>query len=211
MKRLTPLFLALVFSGCFEDEPKLPQYYGKQEIDIAVDSVICYSGQEVFDHFTITSSISFDSIHWYLNYYNPVFLSSADTLNLPNNPFGYEVVRCFGFNGLDTTEFQLQVNYCARHIYIPISFTPNGDGINDSWFPVYYTTDDGLNFQPYTIHWEIRTLEGTKVFEANHIAERWDGRYNDLRMPPGSYLYYIELQIEGEDPVEYTGWIGLIG
>ena len=211
MKRYLVFLLIPILSGCFEDEPKLPQYYAKQEIDVAVDSVICYSGQEDFDYFILTFSAPFDSVHWYLNYYNPTFLGRDDTLILPSNPFGYEVVRCLGFVGSDTTEFQLWVNYCARYMYIPIAFSPNQDGMNDSWSPLYYSTDDGINYQPYSIHWEIRTLDGITIFETDQIQDRWDGTHNGLSLPNGVYLYYIELTISGEYPVEYTGWIEMLG
>ncbi|MBP9152825.1 MAG: gliding motility-associated C-terminal domain-containing protein [Flavobacteriales bacterium] len=210
MKHFLLFLLIPILSGCFEDEPKLPQFYAKQEIDVAVDSVICYSNQEDFDYFILTCSVPFDSVHWYLNYYNPTFLGSKDTLILPNNPFGYEVIRCFGFNGIDTTEFQLRVVYCPRYMYIPIAFSPNDDGLNDKWYPVYYTTDYAALYQPYSIHWEIRTLEGIKVFETDDAEKRWDGTYNDHNLPNGAYLYYIELTISGEDPVVYTGWLELI-
>lgn len=206
------LLLAIPFlAGCFKDEPKLPQYYAKQEIDVATDSIICFSGHEDFDHFNLICSQPFDSLHWFANYSYALFLGSGQPLELPNAPYGYEAIKCLGFINGDTTELYVRLAYCARYMYIPVAFSPDYNGINDSWFPVYYTTNDGINFQPYTIHWEIRTLDGIKIFETDDREGKWDGTYNDHPMPTGSYLYYIELKIEGEDPVEYTGWIELLG
>lgn len=207
-KRLAILLLPFL-AGCFEDEPQLPQYYSKQYIDVAVDSVICYSFYEDFDHFILTCSLPYDSIHWFNLYDENEFLGSNDTLFIPNHPFGYAVSYTL-FGNTDVPYGELYLNYCARYIYIPTSFTPNNDGINDKWSPNVYTFNypDGID---YTIHWELRTLDGVKVFQSDNTWDQWDGTYNGHRMPVGSYLYYIELDIEGEDPVVYTGWLELFG
>lgn len=211
MKRYLLFLLIPVLNGCFKDEPKLPQYYAKQEIDVAVDSVICYSGSEDFDHFILTCSTPFDSVHWYTGFTNQVFLGSGQPFNILNDPFGWDVIKCVGFSNASTDTLVLRKFYCGGHIYIPVAFTPDYDGINDSWFPIYYTTTDGETYKPYTIHWEIRTLDGTKVFETDNIQDKWDGRYNGYQLPHGAYLYYIELSISGEEPVEYTGWLEMLG
>ncbi|MCF8276838.1 MAG: gliding motility-associated C-terminal domain-containing protein [Flavobacteriales bacterium] len=210
MKKLVLLLMIPLLSGCFKDEPKLPQYYAKQEIDVAVDSVICYSAQEDFDYFILTCSTPFDSIHWYNGYQNQVFLGSGQPFEIPNNPHEWEVIKCIGFNSSDTTEILLNLNYCARNLYIPTSFTPDDNGINDKWYPIFYQTD--WDTKPYSIHWEIRTTDGLKVFEADDLnGSAWDGEYNGYGMPRGIYFYQIELTISGEEPIVYTGWLDMIG
>ena len=204
------VILMFALSGCFKDEPKVPQFYAQQTIDITTDSLICYSAQEDFNNFILYSSQPYDSIHWYADPFNQTFLGSGDSLILPNAPWGFETVRGIGFSINDSTVHPLQLAYCARYMYIPIAFTPDQDGINDKWFPNYYSTDNADNFQPYSVFWEIRTLEGIQVHEATNFFDAWDGDYNGNSMPGGIYLFYIELQIEGEQPLEYTGTLNLI-
>lgn len=212
MKRYFLFILIPILGGCFKNQPEVPQYYAKQEIDVAVDSVICFSGQEGFDNFIITCSTPFDSVHWYNGFQNQDFLGNVQPLSLPNHPHGWEVIKCFGFNNSDTTSFLLQLNYCARNLYIPTAFTPNGqDGVNDTWSPLFYYTYPDNAFTPFSLHWEIRTFDGNKVFETSEIQHSWDGTYNDYRLPYGVYLYYIELIISGEEPVEYTGSLEMLG
>ncbi len=204
------LILIPILTGCFKDEPKLPQYYATQEIDVAVDSFICYSSQEDFDHFLLSCSEPFDSVHWYYNFLNPVFLGSGQPLELPNDPYNFYTIKCLGFSGLDTTEFVLELSYCGRYIYIPVAFTPDQNGVNNFWSPTINMTDYGPNAIPYTVHWEIRTVDGGLIFQSDNAADSWDGSYNGSQMPAGIYFYYIDLVVEGEQRVEYTGWLNLI-
>jgi len=220
MRKRLPLLLLPFLTGCFEDEPQLPQYYSKQYIDVAVDSVICFSYYEGFDHFELTCSNFHETKRWYKFWYDNFlgiqseYLGSDNIIYYPIYPHiasSYADVVCYGITGNDTTVYNLDVNYCARNIYIPLAFSPNQDGINDNWYPQLYFTYPEQVIPSHTIYWEIRTLEGVKIFEGNDEIDRWNGTYNGHRMPVGSYLYYIELDIEGEGPVVYTGWLELFG
>lgn len=220
MKRYLLFLLIPVLTGCFEVEPKLPQYFAKQEIDVAVDSVICFSGQEGFSHFILTCSTPFDSVHWFKSWYDNLqgfqleYLGNDSIIEysvFPHVASSFFDIICYGITGTDTTVYNLDLNYCGRNIYIPVAFSPNQDGVNDHWFPVYYFTHADQQLKPFYIHWEIRTLDGIKVFETDETQAKWDGTYKGHRMPSGSYLYYIELTISGEDPVEYSGWLELLG
>lgn len=208
MKKYLLLLLPLL-SGCFEDEPPITQYYAKQEIDVVVDSTICFSGQEDFENFMLTCSLPFDSVQWFKGYAFNEFLGSGQPFLLPNLPWGYDGIKCLGFSGSDSTILQTRFYWCSRNMYIPTSFTPDDDGLNDSWFPIYYSND--FDPKPHAIQWEIRTIDGFNVFETSETGQVWDGEYNDHSMPPGIYLYYIELTIAGEDPIVYTGWLELLG
>lgn len=212
MKKYFLLLLPLL-SGCFKDEPGLTQYYAKQEIDIAVDSLVCFSTLEDFDFFIISNSLPLDSMKWYSNYANwqGNYLGNDTFITIPVALWSNENIGCVGYSNGTRIEYIVNFYYCARFLYMPLAFTPDGNGINDKWFPIFSSTYDGINFQSYSIHWEIRTLDGLKVFEADDIDNAWDGRYNGYQMPHGVYLYYIELTISGEDPVEYTGWIEMLG
>jgi gliding motility-associated-like protein len=86
-----------------------------------------------------------------------------------------------------------------RRIDPPNSFTPNGDGINDTWeihgISDYPNADVGIYDR-----W------GQRVFRANGYSEPWDGG----GLPPATYYYVIELnQLEGRSP-PYTGFVAII-
>jgi clumping factor A len=79
------------------------------------------------------------------------------------------------------------------------AFTPNGDGINDSWII------PGIDNYPNNLV-QVYNRTGRMVFEAKSYQNNWSGFYNENRekLPAGSYLYVINLG-NGEKPLQ--GWI----
>ena len=79
------------------------------------------------------------------------------------------------------------------------AFTPNGDGINDTW------VIPNINNYPNNIV-RVYNRWGHEVFMASNYQNNWSGRHkssSDL-LPPGSYLYVIEL---GNSTAPLRGWI----
>jgi gliding motility-associated-like protein len=73
-----------------------------------------------------------------------------------------------------------------RDIVVPNTFTPNGDGINDTWVIRYLTS-----YSKCII--EIFTRNGNKVFSSVGYAVPWDGKYKSSDLPVGVYYYVIVL------------------
>jgi gliding motility-associated-like protein len=66
-------------------------------------------------------------------------------------------------------------------IYIPNSFTPNGDGLNDT-FGVYGEAIKEFNMQIFN-RW------GQMIFETNNFNTQWDGKHDGVNVPQGTYVY----------------------
>lgn len=67
---------------------------------------------------------------------------------------------------------------------IPSAFTPNGDGINDTW------NIKNLNgYKNCTV--EIFNRNGEKVFSSVGYQVPWDGKYKGVNLPWGTYYYII--------------------
>jgi gliding motility-associated-like protein len=87
---------------------------------------------------------------------------------------------------------------CEFTLFVPNSFTPNNDGINDVWFPVF----DQLNEIEITIYdrW------GAPIFEGNKQNFFWTGnvRGGDYYAPNGAYSYKILYKSQfGDDEIIY--------
>jgi len=70
------------------------------------------------------------------------------------------------------------------YLYIPNAFTPNEDGLNDSFGALGYGVKD--------YHLIIYNRWGQLVFESNNINNQWDGTFQGVKSPPGSYIYNIQ-------------------
>ena len=83
---------------------------------------------------------------------------------------------------------------------IPNAFTPNADGINDTWIL------ENIHLYP-TAYIKVFNRWGQNMYEAKGIDEPWDGNYNGNPVPVGVYLYVIDL-FNGDEP--YTGTVTIV-
>jgi gliding motility-associated-like protein len=92
------------------------------------------------------------------------------------------------------------------YIDIPNSFTPNGDGANDYFFPRQLLGKSMLRFTM-----QIFNRWGQIVFETNKTDGRgWDGKFNDKHQPTGVYIYKIDVVLKGDRQEQYTGNVTLL-
>ncbi len=83
----------------------------------------------------------------------------------------------------DTVSHEITV-YPPLHVYIPNSFTPNGDGLNDSWGIV------GEGYLYYDL--EIYNKWGQRLHLGRFTdANAWDGKTNGNPVPADAYVYKI--------------------
>ena len=90
-----------------------------------------------------------------------------------------DLTGCYSF-----TTFDISVYNCPP--FIPDGFSPNGDGINDS-FNISGLYDIFTNFKL-----EIYNRWGSKVYDTNQQKEPWNGRLqNQKELVPAGVYYYI--------------------
>lgn len=88
--------------------------------------------------------------------------------------------------------------------FIPNSFTPNGDGINDYFF------GDGTGIIKYDL-W-IFDRWGNLIFHGNDMNDKWDGKANDgtLVAQIDVYVWQVELTDVFNKTHKYTGTVSLV-
>jgi gliding motility-associated-like protein len=96
----------------------------------------------------------------------------------------------------------------GSNVFIPNTFSPNGDGANDVFFP----RGTGL--------FKIKTLKifnrwGQLVFErnsfnANDPALGWDGSFKGVKLPPDVFVYMIDIICDNNSILPFKGNIALI-
>ena len=85
---------------------------------------------------------------------------------------------------LITIDESLEVKYQIVNL-----FTPNGDGVNDSW-TVDFLTDPATG--PYTL--QVMTRGGMEVLNTQNYQNDWYGQLNGKDLPDGTYWYIIRLE-----------------
>ncbi|MCT4582085.1 MAG: gliding motility-associated C-terminal domain-containing protein [Flavobacteriales bacterium] len=79
-----------------------------------------------------------------------------------------------------------------RAIYVPNSFTPNGDGVNDYFGPI--SRDLSPDFYEFTISNRL----GKVFYSSNTIDEKWDGRIDGKLVQDGTFIWSLTYLFEGE-------------
>jgi len=96
-------------------------------------------------------------------------------------------VRVTDQNGCVSADSILITQVYCSPVRPPNAFTPNGDGINDTW------NITGLQyFLDCTVL--VYTRSGQLVFKSTGYSLPWDGRYGGRNLPVGTYYYVINLK-----------------
>lgn len=115
-------------------------------------------------------------------------------------------VRVTDRNGCtDTASVIVRYVDPAKDIFIPNAFTPNGDGLNDTFKPLANIGIPG----PHEV--QIVNRFGSKVFASSNPLIGWDGTTQGKPAPTGTYSYLIRVKGEGKCATKnITGTVMLI-
>ncbi len=106
----------------------------------------------------------------------------------------------FGCSYTNSLSLKVEKGY---EIITPNAFTPNNNGFNDTFRPVF----KGLTKIKLKI---FNTWGGTVFEEIGSSLRGWDGKLNGNSSPNGNYFYKITATTFYEDEVEYNGPFVLI-
>jgi gliding motility-associated-like protein len=82
----------------------------------------------------------------------------------------------------DTTSVIITVNDVAVSLVMPNVFTPNGDGVNDFFFPIM------TSFKDMTC--SIYDRWGVLIYEMKGVTDKWNGENTKGKeVPAGTYFY----------------------
>lgn len=144
-----------------------------------------------------------ESIQWFANG-APIAGATKDSVEV--TPMGeqssYTVVATDA-NGCTAVSEPVVYN-TKRCFAIPNAFTPNGDGANDSFRPVF------LGGAATITEFVIYNRWGQKVFEATPSIQAWDGKTDDKLAPSDVYVYRLVVQFGNGEVETYSGDVTLL-
>lgn len=102
----------------------------------------------------------------------------------------------------DTAQINVEV-YPEHRFYVPNTFTPNGNGLNDVFMPAI------MGAEQY--HFMVFDRWGMLIFETYDLNEGWDGRFKGEECQQDVYVWKVDyLDIENRVSVTKIGHVNLI-
>ena len=110
---------------------------------------------------------------------------TVNWLNIPYDIYQISVSvisnMCIG----DTSYLSVDIDECSFDgVYVPNCFTINGDGMNDTWGPVFNGEWDDSQYIMY-----IFNRWGEMIWESHNPLETWNGYYQNKLCQNGVYVW----------------------
>jgi gliding motility-associated-like protein len=125
-------------------------------------------------------------------------LTQINNFNVTWNTFGTFVLSVINYvNGCESPEQQTTITIveCPQMlIYIPNTFTPDGDELNNVWLPIFTS-----GFDPFNFHLQVYNRWGEVIWESHNHTEGWDGTFNNTIVPMGIYAWKVNFGVIGND------------
>lgn len=154
------------------------------------------SGPLVLDFYSSVSELS-SRVEWYIGrdsaFVGSYVIDRQDVFGYKFDEAGVYWVKfiVYNLNGDCNREYICRFVISDSELYIPNTFTPNGDGNNDE-FRVAYRSIASFECKIYN-QWE------RLVYESEDITEGWDGKIDGRDASSGVYFYIIEAKgIDGQ-------------
>ena len=132
----------------------------------------------------------------------------AQPVAQPNSNITY-TARVYNGAGCMTTDHVTVNVFCTgANVFIPNTFSPNGNGMNERFYP----RGIGLFNVPL---FQIFNRYGLVVFEKhsltpNAASDGWDGTYNGQPAPTGVYVYVLSVTCKNNTMFKFKGNVTLI-
>ncbi|MDG1176515.1 MAG: gliding motility-associated C-terminal domain-containing protein [Flavobacteriales bacterium] len=153
------------------------------------------------------SSVGAISYLWDFDFIGP---SGSSTINspcpiiFPDNEENTYSVKLIGINQFGCVDSMIK-NLVIQEdfiVYIPNSFTPDGDDLND----IISINHQGI----VSLKWSIFNRWGEEVFFSSELESSWDGTYKGEQVPVGSYSYKLVVRSVNGEAQEIFGHINVI-
>ncbi len=163
--------------------------------EIEPNNITFYEGESVY----LSLLDNYQTYQWYNE--QDSLLSSFSSI-LVDKPGKYYVIVVDDYNCIGISDIAFVNSVPFTKLFIPSSFTPNGDEHNDL-FHIY-----GLNLKSFFI--KIVNRWGDIVYESYDINKFWDGKYDGRYVQEGSYFYVIEVIGRDNQPFTRLGEVKVI-
>lgn len=111
----------------------------------------------------------------------------GDAISIPGNSQDYRQcfrVKATELGGQDKTSWSNEICFFfSPNVYVPTAFSPNKDGLNETFHPVSVAVKD------YKL--TVFNRWGEQIFVTQNQEEGWDGTYKNVESQSGIYMYLV--------------------
>jgi len=179
----TTYFVTVSNGNCYDTDSITVSVQSLPQVDAGQDTTI-YQGEPLQLWATTNAGVS-----TYL--WSPTaYLSQTDILNPIASPqttitYTITVTDNYGCQNSDNITITVEEKP-AYNLVIYNTFTPNGDGVNDTWYI------ENIDKYPNNLV-QVYNRNGNKVYEKTGYLNEWDGKYYGNDLPAATYYYIIDL------------------
>jgi len=141
---------------------------------------------EVGDTVYFTNESSGLDVHYNWSFGDGSNNTEENPIHVYYSENNYNVILTVSDDAGCSDMYTLPVPVVDNHVlYVPNSFTPNKDELNDVFLPVVACVD------PTRYYLVVYDRNGSIVFATNNTEMGWDGTINGKECPSGVYTYFI--------------------
>jgi gliding motility-associated-like protein len=170
-------------------QPPLPANAGRDTIALSgqAHQLLATGGPDAVE-FIWTPSLPLNNA----NIYNPLATLTQDQMFVVTIR---DIGGCIGKDSIFVRVLEGSgINRDQPLYYLPNSFTPNGDGLND----VFRGIPAGMRSTEF---FRVYNRFGKLIFETNRYLRGWDGTFQGKPQPTGTYVYIIKGIDKNGNPV----------
>jgi gliding motility-associated-like protein len=169
---------------------------------LSIDTTYCYGDtlQKVF----VTGTLG-GIYNWYDDAALTNLIGNTDSI-LPNNVIGISTYYATetSIQGCESLPSSVSVTINDCYVLdVSSAFTPDGDGINDTWLIAELSTRYPNNNVTIFNRW------GQVLYNSDGYLIPWDGKFDNKDLPVGSYYYIIDFN-DALDTPNATGIVTII-
>ena len=196
-------------NACFTDTQHVTVFVEPYPVITTTQSVTVAAGQAVQLGATISNDVLLNDYEWTPSIglscqkcYNPIAIPSVTTT------YTFTATSNYGCVSNSDVTIKLVCDQ-LQQVFIPNTFTPNGDGVNDR----FYISGTGIG---NIIKLSIYNRWGELVFEsqntqANDAGAGWDGTYKGVVLEPDVFMYVVQMTCElGGQPFNFKGDVSIV-
>lgn len=195
------IYYDYIQSGCFFDTSIVLDVFPRPIVIPSVNNLIdeytvyheICEGDTISDIFS--SVVSNSGFNQWIVFGDTLLGSNISLTWDQEGTFNFQVIRWE--NGCESypQNFTATIELCPQElIFIPNTFTPDGDENNNEWVPVFTS-----GFDPYRFELLIFNRWGQLIWESRNPYSKWDGTYNGMKCQDGIYFWTVTYGVEKTD------------